>query len=185
MIQRSVLLVGLLSISVAALSCGSSSTGGSPVCSELTGYTSSTQTQYSFATDILPILQDQGLGNPAGSSCASATICHGTPPIALNNAGAPQTLSFVGAAATVKAALLANSVNAPSTKRVVPSNVGQSLLAYKISGQDALSCGGLSCVSGASVGTKKPCGDAMPTVGTLSASDRTKILDWIAQGAKD
>jgi hypothetical protein len=173
----------LLSIPVSALSCGSSSTGGGggPECTALTGYTASTQTQLSFASDILPILQDTG----PGASCATVSICHGTPPLPLNKMGAPVTLSFVDSAATVKAALLANSVNAPTMKRVVPGNVGESLLAYKISGQTALSCSNLACTSGASVGTNKPCGDAMPTVGTLAASDRTKILDWIAQGAHD
>ena len=37
----------------------------------------------------------------------------------------------------------------------------------------------------ASVGTMTSCGDPMPTIGMLSASDRTKILDWIASGASD
>jgi hypothetical protein len=42
-----------------------------------------------------------------------------------------------------------------------------------------------SCVSGASVGTSKPCGDPMPTagVGVLSPAQKTLILDWIAGGA--
>jgi hypothetical protein len=194
MISRPAFLVGLLSISTSMLSCGSSSPGGGSdgggggggVCGDLTSYTASSSTQYSFATDILPIIQDTH-NDGTTTGCATQLICHGTPPIMLNMSGPAQTLTFLDTPANVKAALLANSVNAPTMKRVVAGNVGQSFLAYKISAQAALSCSNLACVSGATVGTHKPCGDAMPTagVGILSAADRTKILDWIAQGAKD
>jgi hypothetical protein len=41
------------------------------------------------------------------------------------------------------------------------------------------------CTAGATVGTMTACGDPMPTIGTLSAAERTTILDWIAGGAVD
>ena len=41
------------------------------------------------------------------------------------------------------------------------------------------------CVAGASAGNHMPCGDQMPSVGTINPTSRTKILDWIAQGAAD
>jgi hypothetical protein len=93
--------------------------------------------------------------------------------------------SFIDPPATVLAALMTNSVNAPSMKRVVPGNVGQSFLAYKISGATLLACVNSSCSAHASVGTSVPCGDPMPTaaVGTLSATQKSLILDWIAGGA--
>jgi hypothetical protein len=167
------------------VSCGSSGGGGGStgVCADLTNYTASTATQLSFATDVLPILQD---ATATGPGCATASICHGTPPRNLYKSTGNETLAFTGSAATVKQMLLAKSVNDPSMSRVTPSSVGTSFLAYKISGQDALACSNLACTSGVSVGTHTPCGDAMPvTVGVLSSSDRAKILDWIAQGAKD
>jgi hypothetical protein len=88
--------------------------------------------------------------------------------------------------AMAKAQLLMPSVNAPTMQRVTPGSVGQSFLAYKISDRNALACVNSMCVSGASVGNNKPCGDVMPSVGNaLTAEQRTKILDWIAQGASD
>ena len=185
MTQRSALLIGLMSMSVSALSCGSSGGGGGStgVCADLMNYTASTTTQLSFATDILPILQD---ATATGPGCANVSICHGTPARNLYNSGGNETLAFMGSAASVKQMLLAKSVNAPSMARVTAGSVGTSFLAYKISGQDALACSNLACTSGASVGAHTPCGDAMPvTLGVLSSSDRAKILDWIAQGAKD
>jgi hypothetical protein len=45
----------------------------------------------------------------------------------------------------------------------------------------------MMCVSGASIGNNVPCGDLMPSTGqaTFDPAKRTKILDWIALGAKD
>jgi hypothetical protein len=176
------MLMTLFAVSTLSLSCGSSNPGGSDVCSQLTGYTSSATTAPSFATDIYPILTNTSAPN----GCSQAVICHGTPPFGLDTATGTQTLEFdLPSPANVKTALLAASVNAPTMKRVVPGSVGTSLMAYKISGQSALACANLSCVAGASVGGHRPCGDAMPTGGTISDADRTKILDWIAKGAAD
>jgi ABC-type proline/glycine betaine transport system substrate-binding protein len=72
--------------------------------------------------------------------------------------------------------------------RVTKGSVGMSFLAYKIAkDKDGLACAAAKCQSGASVGVSKPCGDLMPSVATASFTDanRTKILDWIAQGASD
>jgi hypothetical protein len=88
--------------------------------------------------------------------------------------------------AMAKAELLMNSVNAPSMARVAPGSVKNSFLAYKIAkDRNGLACANSMCQAGASVGNNMPCGDLMPTVGTLSDTNRTKILDWIAQGASD
>jgi hypothetical protein len=135
-------------------------------------------------TDILPILTDTGTVPIATSGCASATICHGSTPIALDPLGTKH-LSFTDPAATVLANLMMNSVNAPTMARVVPGSVANSFMAYKLSGADGLGCIMSKCVSGASVGTAKPCGDPMPTstTGVLTPAQRTKILDWIALGA--
>ena len=69
-----------------------------------------------------------------------------------------------------KAELLMASVNAPAMQRVVPGNVGQSFLAYKIWDKDrtGLACVASMCESGASIGINMPCGDQMPSVGTAS-----------------
>ena len=70
--------------------------------------------------------------------------------------------------------------------RVVAGNVGQSFLAYKIWDKERK---GLACVasmcSGVSASMTLPCGDQMPSVGSIDPANRTKILDWIAQGAHD
>ena len=87
-------------------------------------------------------------------------------------------------AAMAKAHLLMTSVNASGMQRVSPGSVKNSLMSYKISGKDGLSCISSMCQANASVGAP-PCGDPMPTIGILSAADRTKILDWIASGASD
>ena len=50
-----------------------------------------------------------------------------------------KTLQFTTGAATVKAALLGMSVNAPSMAIVVPGSVQNSFVAYKISGTTGLS----------------------------------------------
>jgi hypothetical protein len=97
-----------------------------------------------------------------------------------------KTFSLIDPPATVKTALLQQvPVNAPSMKFVVPSNVGASFLAYKISGSDGLACVNAMCASGASNTSTTPCGDPMPVGGILSEAERVKILDWIAQGAAD
>lgn len=175
---------------------GTGGGGGAPsgICATLANYVPTAHTPPSFATDIYPIISSADTGNPDAGilkpGCAQASFCHGSGAPALNATGTTaKYLVFTDPAATVKTNLLASSVNAPPLKRVDPSNVGTSFMAYKLSGQAGLACISSSCVSGASVGTAMPCGDAMPSVGNgptvLSASDRTLILDWIALGAAD
>jgi hypothetical protein len=172
----------LLAMSVCSLACSSPAAPAAPSCPQLTGYVASSTTMYSFATDIAPILSNQ-------STCAAATVCHGSPPAFLTTTG--KTLSFAGMPAMVKTALLASSINAPSMKIVAPGNVGASFLAYKLSGKDALACVVPNCTANATTGTSSPqmtaCGDPMPALmlGMLADADKKKILDWIAQGAKD
>ena len=114
--------------------------------------------------------------------------CHGNSPVTID-AAALKTFSYVGDPLAVRAAMLEPSVNAPTMANVVPGQVSQSFLAYKVSGVDGLRClssrSPSACADGASTGTETDCGDDMPSMpgGTLSAADRTKILDWIAQGA--
>jgi len=187
--RSKILAACFMTLSAAALGCGGGGGGGSPACDELTSYHASVTTPLSFATDVYPILANT---SATTGGCAQASICHGDGmPFPINMAGT-KTLQFLYGTETApmmdpamaKAQLLMASVNAPSMQRVVPSNVGQSLLAYKISGKDGLACIKTSCSSGASVGTA-PCGDPMPSIGTLAAADRIKILDWIATGAAD
>jgi hypothetical protein len=189
-------IASLFAVPLCVLSCGgggSSAPPPSPGCDPLTNYTASSTMPLSFATDILPILSGP-------MSCGAGGICHGDPPTPLNAAGT-KTLQFgpqMGTgnnvtAAMVKAELLGPSVNAPSMKLVVPKNVGASFLAHKISGLDALTCIQSMCMANATVGTNPgsatqmtPCGDPMPRLGgMLSPAQKTKILDWIAQGAAD
>lgn len=148
-------------------------------CSALCGYKASTTTQLTLTNDILPILQDQ-------AGCSTATICHGTPPVLIDSKMS-KSMTFAGNAAAVLATLTGTtSVNAPSMKIVVPGNVEESFISYKISGANALACANSVCQSGASVGASKPCGDPMPVAGIvapLTDANKTKILDWIAQGA--
>jgi hypothetical protein len=146
---------------------------------ELATYAPTTLTPLSFMTDIYPLLSDTNQTN----GCGMTLICHGTPAMKIDP-GMTKTLSFVDPAATVKAALLMNAVHAPSMARVSPGNVGSSFMAYKISGKDGLACVNSMCSAGAGIGTA-PCGDPMPSLGTIADADRTKILDWIAQGAAD
>lgn len=177
----------LITIAFATLAgggCGSSTPSGGGICADLTGYTASTTTPVSFATDIYPILSDSNV--PSG--CGQMTICHGNPPSGLDNLTATakhlQFLFNPPDMAAARTGLLMASVNAPTMQRVVPGNVGQSLLAYKISGREGLACVANSCVAGASIGNNMPCGDPMPSTGDpLTAGNRTKMLDWIAQGA--
>ena len=148
-------------------------------CGDLQSYTPSVTTPYSFAADIHPIMSNTAMM----IGCSQATICHGAEPWPID-AAMIKTLKFEDAAPTVRTTLLqATPVNVPSMKYVVPSNVGASFLAYKLSGTDGLACVKAMCVSGASNSLTTPCGDPMPVGGILSAADRVKILDWIAQGA--
>ena len=170
----------LAGVSLSVLGCGSETAAPpSPKCMELATYAPTTLTPLSFMTDIYPLLSDTNQTN----GCGMTLICHGTPAMKIDP-GMTKTLSFVDPAATVKAALLMNAVHAPSMARVSPGNVGNSFMAYKISGKDGLACVNSMCSAGAGIGTA-PCGDAMPSLGTIADADRTKILDWIAQGAAD
>jgi hypothetical protein len=196
----------ILGVAVAAVGCGRGAVGASDggtggggttaaggagaglgaggLCGTLTSYTPTTTTPLSFATDVYPLLLDVGSVPPTTPGCAAASICHGSSPIFLDPGG-KKKLSFTDPPSTVLAALLASAVNAPTMKLVVPGNVERSFFAYKISGADGLACADAACVSGASVGTSRPCGDPMPTatVGVLTGVQRTAILDWIALGA--
>jgi hypothetical protein len=172
------LLVASCSSSGGDGSGGSGSCSGSAICGQLCGYKASTSTPLTLTTDILPIVQDPGGCGTGGG------VCHGMPPVLID--GKSKSMTFLGDAATVRAMLIGTtSVNAPSMKRVVPGHVEQSFLAYKISGASGLACADSNCQSGASVGNSKPCGDPMPLAGftALTDANRTKILDWIAQGA--
>src|SRR5215831_83307 len=178
----------LCATAVTGLACGAK--GGGADCSSLTSYTATVTTPPSFATDVYPILSSMS----TTGGCSQALICHGMPPIALDQAKT-KTLRFLlstGASdpgpasmADVKTSLLQASVNAPTMMRVTPSDVGNSLLAYKISGKDLLTCADSKCVAGATVSNQiTTCGDPMPSGGgVISAGDRTKLLDWIKLGA--
>lgn len=172
---------------------GGSGAGPSGVCGTLMNYVATTSTAPSFATDIYPILSNTQPGSSSmpAPGCGQTILCHGSPAVPINMAGT-STLSFVDSAATVKTALLASAVNAPSMKRVDPGHVGSSFLAYKISGAAGVACVNSSCPAGVTVGNTKPCGDPMPnangqggTSAVLTDAERTKILDWIALGAHD
>ena len=157
---------------------GDSGTPRAPICTTLETYTPSTTTPLSFAADIQPLMS-------AALGCGLATACHGYPPVFLDP-GNSKTMVVIGDPVAAKAALRGMSVNAPTMANVVPGQVGQSFMAYKLSGTTGLSCVASKCVAGASVGTAMPCGDPMPsTGGTLTDADRINILDWIAQGAAD
>jgi hypothetical protein len=170
----------LAGVSLSLLACGSSpSTPPSPKCMELATYMPTTLTPLSFMTDIYPIVSSTDVTN----GCSMSTICHGSTAMKIDP-GMTKDLKFVDPAATVKAALLMNSVHAPSMARVSPGNVGASFIAYKLSGKDGLACANSMCNANAGIGTP-PCGDPMPSLGIITDADRTKILDWIAQGAAD
>lgn len=181
-----VLPLSLFAVSVLPLACGGSTDSTPAVCGELSSY-HATVTASSFATDVYPILASTS----TAGGCAQASACHGSTPLSISSLGTKylQFLYGTDTAPTMdpvmaKAQLMMASVNAPSMQRVVASNVGASLMAYKISGKDGITCIKSMCQSGASVGTA-PCGDPMPTLGAITAGDRTKILDWIALGAAD
>jgi len=179
----------LLTASLAALSglgCGGSDTpAANPKCDALKTYTASSGNLVNYETDIYPILSST---NVTTGGCAQVTICHGVNPSGLDDLIAPtKFLQFLYEPANpgmARTNLLTASVNAPGMQRVSPGSVGQSFLAYKISDKETLSCVNAMCVAGASIGNNQPCGDVMPSVGSaLTAEQRTKILDWIAQGA--
>jgi hypothetical protein len=188
-----IVTVSLTTVSLAAISavgCGGSDDNSNAACKTFTAYTATTATPLSFATDIYPILKDTSV---ATGGCSTTVICHGQPAQALDPGNSKYLTFLFGAsamedAAMAKAQLLMPSVNAPSMPRVTPGSVGQSFLAYKLAkDRTGLACAMSSCQSGASVGVSQPCGDLMPSVSQASFSDanRTKILDWIAQGASD
>jgi hypothetical protein len=181
-------VAALFGAACGSLSCSSSPAGvtmvpgdaggaGDAAVCPLASYTASTSTTLSFATDIYPILS-------SATGCGIANACHGSPGVYVDRAGT-RMQSFGGSPATVLAFLLGTlSVNAPGMVLVKPKNVGASFLANKISGKDALTCISSMCRPGASPGTITACGDPMPLPGyPLVDSDKTKILDWIAQGA--
>ena len=175
--MRTLLCSSLLSICLLQLGCGGG--GGEDTCATLTGYKATSTAALTFATDIAPILAST-------ATCGVQLACHGNAggasmPVKLNSAGT--TLLLTADAAAVRTALLGPSVNAPTMVDVKPGDVAGSFLAYKLMGKAGLACVKSSCVQGGSV-SPTLCGDAMPSgANILSASDRTKILDWIAQGA--
>ena len=192
-LRSSILPLSLLATSFIPLACGGSTSSPPAVCADLENYTPTSTSQLSFATDVYPILTNT---SGTGSGCAQAGACHGADALAINAAGTKLPFIFGTAAAPMmdpamaKAQLLTASVNAPGMQRVLPGSVKNSFMAYKLASMDvpaskeALSCISGMCKANASVGTP-PCGDPMPTIGKLSAADRTKILDWIASGASD
>jgi hypothetical protein len=183
-LRSSILPLALLASSLLPVACGGGSDSPPAVCGELESYTPTTTNQVSFATEVYPILSN---ASATGAGCAQASICHGVQSIGINAAGTVK-LQFVfdpPDPAMARANLLMASVNASGMQRVAPGSVKNSFMSYKISGKDGLSCISSMCQAHASIGNTTACGDAMPTVGMLSAAERTKILDWIASGASD
>ena len=186
--RSKMMTASLFAVSLAALplGCGGDDGGGgNATCDALKNYTASSSTLVSYQNDIYPILSSTDI-NMGG--CGQVSICHGNPPSGIDKITNPtKTLQFLydpPNPAMARSNLLMASVNAPGMQRVTPGSVGQSFLAYKISDKSTLACVGMMCVQGASIGVNQPCGDVMPSVGaTLTAAQRTKILDWIAQGA--
>jgi hypothetical protein len=178
---------------LSGLACAPESSTPPTDCTTFTNYMATPGApQLSFATDIYPIFGDTNITN----GCGQEVSCHGNPPGGLDDVLNPtKVMQFVyddlmGGdafdAVMAKAQLMMPSVNAPTMQRVVAGNVGQSFLAYKIAKErSGLACVNTMCVAGASVGNNMPCGDLMPSLGTMTDADRTKILDWIAQGARD
>jgi hypothetical protein len=182
-LRSSILPLSLLATSLLPVACGGTDSPPA-VCGELESYTPTTTNQLSFATDVYPILSN---ASATGPGCAQASVCHGVQAILINSLQTVR-LPFVfnpPDPAMAKAQLMMTSVNASGMQRVVPGNVKNSFLSYKISGKDGLSCISSMCQAHASVGTTTACGDAMPTIGVLLPAERTKILDWIASGASD
>ena len=186
-LRSSILPLSLLATSLLPVACGGSDSPPA-VCGELESYTSTVPNQLSFATDVYPILTSTD-GHASG--CSQVGACHGPDGLPINSAGTIKETFLFGTPgapmmdpAMAKANLLMASVNAPGMPRVSPGSVKNSLLSYKISGKDGLSCIKGMCQANASLGSP-PCGDPMPSIGVLSAAERTKILDWIASGASD
>jgi hypothetical protein len=186
--RRQTIMAAFLTVSLSGLvgfACGSES--GADVCAEITGYMPKSTGPVSFATDIYPILADTNVTN----GCGQTSICHGNPPGGLDDIFTPtKWLQFLRDPANIpmaKAELLMASVNAPTMMRVVPGNVGQSFMAYKIWDKErkGLACVASKCESGATIGNHMPCGDQMPSVGTIDMAERDLMLDWIAKGAAD
>ena len=156
---------------------GGDSGASAPICATLETYTPSTTTPLSFAADIQPLMS-RPVVRPGDRMPWL--------PSRVSGSGEHQVVDVHRRPGGGKAALRGMSVNAPTMANLVPGQVGQSFMAYKLSGTTGLSCVASKCVAGASVGTAMPCGDPMPsTGGTLTDADRIKILDWIAQGAAD
>jgi len=185
--RQTIMAASLTTIALSGLvglGCGSE---GGDVCADITGYMAKSTGPVSFATDIYPILADTNVTN----GCGQATICHGIPPGGLDDIFTPtKFLPFLRNPpdiAMAKAELLQASVNAPTMMRVVPGNVGQSFMAYKIWDKErkGLACVASKCESGATIGNHMPCGDQMPSVGTIDMAERDLMLDWIAKGALD
>ena len=182
-LRSSILPLSLLASSLLPVACGGTDSPPA-VCGELESYTPTTTNQLSFATDVYPILSN---ASATGPGCAQEGACHGVQSVVISTLGTAK-LPFVfnpPNPAMARANLLMASVNAASMQRVTPGSVKNSLMSYKISGKDGLSCISSMCQAHASVGTTTACGDAMPTIGILSAAERTKILDWIASGASE
>ena len=186
-LRSSILPLSLFATSLLPVACGGSDSPPA-VCGELESYTSTVTNQLSFATDVYPILTST---DAKSSGCAQAGACHGAESAFINVAGTKKLPFVFGTTAApvmdpamAKANLLMASVNASGMPRVSPGSVKNSMMSYKISGKDGLSCIKSMCQANASVGSP-PCGDPMPSIGVLSAGDRTKILDWIASGASD
>jgi hypothetical protein len=188
-LRSSIFPLSLLATSLLPVACGGGGDSKPAVCGELESYTPTTTNQVSFATEIYPILTNT---SATGSGCAQAGACHGVDALPINAAGTVKLPFVFGTTASpmmdpamAKAQLMMASVNASGMQRVSPGSVKNSFLSYKISGKDGLSCISSMCQAHASVGTTTACGDPMPTIGVLSAAERTKILDWIASGASD
>jgi hypothetical protein len=181
-LRTNIIATSLSVMSLAGLSglgCGSKGSSGG-ACDTLANYVATATTPPSFATDVYPILSNT---NGAEYGCGQTLICHGNPAMKIDATGA--TLVFTDPAATVKAALLQPSLNAPSMPRVTPSDLTNSMLAYKVSDKDVLSCADNKCNGSTMSNHTTTCGDPMPSVGSITAAQRTTILDWIKLGAKD
>ena len=176
--RSKMITASLFAVSLAALplGCGGDTGGGgNPTCDALKTYTASSGTLVSYENDIYPILASTDI---TMGGCGQVTICHGNPPSGIDKLTNPtKTLQFLFDPPNPAMART-------GMQRVAPGSVAQSFLAYKISDKNTLACVNAMCVMGASIGVSQPCGDVMPSIGTpLTATQRTKILDWIAQGA--
>jgi len=183
-LRTNIIAASLSVVSLAGLSglgCGSSGGGGGDggggACDMLTNYTA-TVASSSFATDVYPILSNTD-GSQFG--CGQTLICHGNPAMKLDMGGA--TLVFTDPAATVLSNLMMPSTNAPTMPRVSPGNPANSMLAYKVSDKTVLACADSKCTGMTTSNHTTTCGDPMPSIGSITAAQRTTILDWIKLGA--